>query len=53
MSKYSDIDWPLYQGGRIALEEIKLIPVYQNHLLVRAAVQGIKGYLSNMSKNGK
>ena len=25
VSKYSDINWPLYQGGKIALEEIKLI----------------------------
>lgn len=53
VSKYSDINWPLYQGGKIALEEIKLIPAYQNHLLVRAAVQEMKGYLLNMSKDGK
>ncbi|MEH2948375.1 hypothetical protein [Sporofaciens sp. JLR.KK001] len=51
--KYSDINWPLYQGGRIALEEIRLIPAYQSHPLVRAAVQEMEGYLSNMSKNGK
>lgn len=51
--KYSDIDWPLYQGGKIALEEIKLIPAYQNHPLVRAAVQEMERYIPKLDRHRK
>lgn len=51
--KYSDIDWPLYQGGRIALEEIKLIPAYHDHPLVRAAVQEMERYIPKLDRHRK
>lgn len=50
---YSDIHWPLFQGGKIAQEEINLIPAYREHPLVQQAAQELKQYLPQLEKGGK
>lgn len=50
---YSDIHWPLFQGGKIAQEEINLIPAYREHPLVQQAAQELKQYLPQLEKEGK
>lgn len=50
---YSDTHWPLFQGGKIAQEEINLIPAYREHPLVQQAAQELKQYLPQLEKGGK
>lgn len=50
---YSDVQWPLFQGRKIAQEEINLIPAYREHPLVQQAVQDLKSYLPQMQKGEK
>lgn len=50
---YSDTHWPLFQGGKIAQEEINLIPAYREHPLVQQAAQELKQYLPQLEKEGK
>ena len=50
---YSDTKWSLYQGRRIAQDEIDLIPAYRDHPLVKQAVEDIKPYLDKLEKAGK
>lgn len=50
---YSDTHWPLFQGGKIAQEEINLIPAYREHPLVQQAAQELKQYLPHLEKGGK
>lgn len=47
---YSDVHWPLYQCGRIAQDDIDLIPAYRDHPLVQQAVREIQQYLPELSK---
>lgn len=51
--EYADICWPLYQCGRIAAEEIWLVPAYREHPLVKAAVQEMENYLPGIKRTGK
>lgn len=50
---YSDTHWPLFQGGKIAQEEINLIPAYREHPLVQQAALELKQYLPQLEKGGK
>lgn len=50
---YSDTHWPLFQGGKIAQEEINLIPAYREHPLVQQAAQELKQYLPQLEKGEK
>lgn len=50
---YSDIRWPLYQWGRIALDEIQLISADREHPLVKEAVREMELYLPMIMRNGK
>lgn len=50
---YSDIRWPLYQGRGIAKEMIELIPAYQEHPLVKQAVECMKPYLEKLEGKSK
>ena len=50
---YSDIHWPLYQCGRVATDELQLIPAYREHPLVKAAVQEMETYLPKIIRTGK
>ena len=50
---YSDVQWPLFQGSKIAQEEINLIPAYREHPLVQQAVQELKPYLPQLQKGEK
>ena len=50
---YSGIQWPLFNRREIAAEELKLIPEYQNHPLVKEAVGELKQYLPELTKNEK
>lgn len=45
--------WPLFQGGRIAQDEIDQIPFYRDHPLVKQAVQDIKQFFPNAQKGEK
>lgn len=48
-----ELQWPLFQGRKIAQEEINLIPAYQEHPLVQQAVQELKSYLPKIQKGEK
>lgn len=50
---YSDVHWPLYQCGRIAQDDIDLIPAYREHPLVKQAVKELEQYLPELSKVGR
>ena len=50
---YSGIKWPLYQGRGIAQEMIELIPAYQDHPLVKQAVEDMKPYLEKLEGKGR
>lgn len=50
---YSDVHWPLYQCGRIAQDDIDLIPAYRDHPLVKQAVKELEQYLPKLSKPAK
>ena len=47
---YSDTHYPLYQCGRIAQDDINLIPAYRDHPLVQQAVREMEQYLPELSK---
>lgn len=50
---YSDVHWPLYQCGRIAQDDINMIPAYKDHPLVQQAVKEMEQYLPGLAKPAK
>lgn len=47
---FSDMPWPLYQGGKVAREEIAMIPAFAGHPLVKNAVRELEHYIPMMEK---
>lgn len=45
--------WPLFQGGKIRLDEINQIPFYRDHPLVKQAVQDVNRFFPNAQKGKK
>ena len=50
---YSDVHWPLYQSGRIARDDIDMIPAYRDHPLVKQAVKELEQYLPQLERTAK
>lgn len=47
---YSDVHWPLYEGGSIAHMKIGLVPAYRDHPLVVQAVKDMEAYLPGLKR---
>ena len=50
MPDYSGIEYPIYEGGRLAKEQIELVPAFRDHPLVKQAVKAMEAYLPQLAK---